>query len=69
MRKEPILCDFKEVKLSVPRVKLIKLLWKKSFLQYDEIIFLKTQLWKAEAAENKILHIKSIIERTLLKTA
>ena len=67
MYNEPILCDFKEVKLSVPKYKLIKLLFKKSHLARDEVIFLKGQLRKAETAENKILHIKSIIIKTLLK--
>ena len=67
MRKEPILCEFKEVRLNVPRYKLLKLYFKRSFLQHDELIFLKALHWKAEAAENKILHIKSIIEKALLK--
>ena len=67
MYKEPELAKFKEIKVSVPRLKLIKLLFKKSHLQYDELIFLKALHWRVEAAENKILHIKSIIEKTLLK--
>ena len=67
MYKEPKLADFKEVKLNIPRYKLIRLLFKKSHLHYDELIFLKVLHWKVEAAENKILHIKSIIEKALLK--
>jgi len=67
LKEEPKLCDFKEVKLVIPRYKLIKLYFKQNFLQHDEAVFLKAMLWKAEAAENKILHIKSIVEKALLK--
>jgi len=66
--KEPRLCDFNQVKLSVPRHKVIKLLFKKSYLDFDELIFLKGLFWKVEAAENKILHLKSLVEKALLKS-
>lgn len=65
--KEPALCEFNRVSLDIPRLKLIKLLFKKSYLDYDDVIFLKALLWKTEAANNKILHVQSIVEKTLLK--
>lgn len=68
MYNEPKLCDFSEVKLSVPRSKLLRLLLKKSYLSHEEYIFLKALLWKTEAANNKILHVESIIRKALLKT-
>lgn len=66
-RKDPRLCDFNRIELSVPRLKLIKLLFKKSYLEAEETIFLKALLWKTESAEAKILHVRSIIEKILLK--
>ena len=67
-KKEPVLCNFDKVELSVPRLKLIKCLFKKSFLTHDEMIFLKGLLWRAESADNKIRHIISIADRALLKS-
>lgn len=66
--REPRLCDFSKIELTVPRHKLIQLLFKRNFLQADETIFLKSMLWKSEAALNKLLHVKSICEKSLLKS-
>ena len=66
-KPEPVLCDFNKVELSVPRYKLIKLLFKKHYLAPDETVFLKGLLWKSEAAENKLAHVQSIIRKALLK--
>ena len=63
------LCDFNKVELSIPRLRLVKLLFKKTYLTQEETHFLRVLLWKSESAENKILHIKSIIEKTLFKSA
>ena len=68
-RQESVLCDFNKVELSIPRLRLIKLLFKKSYLDYEETIFLKALLWKTEAANYKILHVQSIIEKALRKSA
>ena len=65
--KDPILCDFSKVELKIPRLKLIKLLMKKSYLQAEETIFLKALLWQTESANNKILHVQSLCEKALLK--
>jgi hypothetical protein len=62
------LCEFTKVELSVPRLKLIKLLLKRSYLTGDEIIFLKALRWKTESANNKILHVMSVIDKALLKS-
>jgi hypothetical protein len=67
IRREPVLCDFNKVELQVPRLRLIKLLWKKHYLDHDEVIFLKALLWQAEAANHKILHVISVAEKALLK--
>ena len=67
-KNDPKLCNFSKVELSVSRLKLIKIYFKKSYLDYEETIFLKALLWRTEAAENKLLHIKSIIEKSLLKS-
>jgi hypothetical protein len=67
-KQSPTLCSFKKVELYVPRLKLIKLLFKKSYLSFDEIIFLKGLHWKTEAAQNKLAHVQSIIEKALLKS-
>jgi hypothetical protein len=67
--KEPILCNFDKVELKVPRLKLLRLLFKRTYLDYAEVIFLKALLWQAEAAENKILHIQSIIRKALFKAS
>jgi hypothetical protein len=64
---EPRLCDFNRISLSVPRFKLIKLLLKRRHLQGEEVIFLKTLQYQIEVKENQILHVKSIIEKALLK--
>lgn len=64
---EPKLCDFGKIELSIPRARLIKLLFKKHYLDADEVIFLKALSWRAESAENKILHVRSIINKALLK--
>jgi len=66
--KEPRLCDFGKIELIIPRLRLLKLLNKKSYITQEEAIFLKAQLWKVESANAKILHVQSIIEKTLLKT-
>ncbi|MDD5355068.1 MAG: hypothetical protein PHY56_00800 [Candidatus Omnitrophica bacterium] len=65
---DPVLCDFNKVELSVPRLKLVRLLFKKSYLTQDEAIFLRGLLWKTESANNKILHVQSIVEKALLKS-
>ena len=66
-KPEPRLCDFNRISVGVPRYKLIELLFKRSYLQEDEVIFLKALHWKVEAAEHKMLHVKSIINKALLK--
>lgn len=65
---EPILCDFNRIVLKVPRLKLVRLLFKKSYLSQEEQIFLKALLWQAESANNQILHVMSLAEKALLKT-
>lgn len=66
-KAEPELCEFNKIELSIPRLRLIKLLFKKSYLDQDETVFLQGLLWKTESAANKILHVQSIIEKALLK--
>jgi hypothetical protein len=67
MRKETKICSFNKIELNIPRLKLLKLLFKRSYLDFEETVFLKGLYWKTEAAENKIAHIKSIVEKALLK--
>jgi len=66
--KGPELCDFNRIELPVPRLNLIKLVFKRTFLSHDETIFLKALLWRAESANNKILHVMSLAEKALLKS-
>lgn len=65
--REPRLCDFSIISMSVKRAKLIKIFWKNDFLTHDELIFLHSLLFRAEIAENQIAHVKSMIHRALLK--
>ena len=67
-KKDPILCDFNRVEISIPRVRLIKLAWKRGYLDYDETIFLRALTWRVEAAINKLLHVQSLAEKALLKS-
>jgi hypothetical protein len=66
MQKTP-LCEFNEVKLNIPRLKLLKLYFKKGLLKHDEKIFLKALSWQVEHAIYKLEHIQSIAEKVLLK--
>ena len=66
---EPKLCDFNSVSLRVPRVKLIRAAWKRSFLTPDEMLFCKSLDWQAESTENKIKHVRSLCAKALLKTS
>lgn len=72
MKTEAILWDFGRVELDIPvskRLKVLKLLDKKTYLTQDEATFLKALQWKAESAANKIAHVKSIIDKALIKSA
>jgi len=66
--QEPRLCEFTEIKLKIPRYRLIKLLFKKGFLTFDEMIFLRSFVLKTEIVENQLLHTRSIAEKALLKS-
>lgn len=66
-KKDPELCSFTKIELSVPRLKLLKCLSKRTFLDWKERVFLTALLWKVEAVEYKVGHVKSIIEKALLK--
>ena len=65
---EPKLCDFNSVSIRVPRLKLLKAVFKRSYLSDDERIFCRALDWTAESAENKIKHIRSLCAKALLKT-
>jgi hypothetical protein len=67
LKKDVRLCDFDRIAVSIPRARLLKLVWKKSFLDPEETIFLKALLWKIESANNKILHVQSLAYKALLK--
>jgi len=67
VKTEPRLCSFRKVEISIPSKKLIKIYFKKNFLDAEETIFLKALEWKVEAAENRLAHVKSIIVKALLK--
>ena len=59
--KEPSLCNFNKIELNIPHLRLIKLLFKRTYLSHEESHFLRVLLWKTECVENKVLHIKSIL--------
>lgn len=65
---EPKLCDFDRVELKVPRVKLLKLLSKKTHLCFEETVFLRFLVSRTEVANHRILHVQSIAEKALLKS-
>jgi hypothetical protein len=67
-KEEPRLCDFNRITCDIPRVKLLKLVDKKRLLDHEEYIFLRAFLWKIELTENKVSHVKSLIEKALLKS-
>ena len=72
MKTDPDLWSFGKVELDIPvskRLKVLKLLDKKTYLTQDETIFLTVLLWKTEAANYQILHVQSIIEKALRKCA
>ena len=67
-KQGPVLCDFNRISLSIPRVKLIKMAFKQTYLDFDEIIILKALLLQIELAENKLAHVRSLIDKARLKT-
>jgi len=67
-KSEPRLCSFNCIELKIPRLRLIKLAWTPRLLNYEDYIFLKVLSYKAEAAENKILHVQSLVRKALLKS-
>ncbi len=69
-KKEVKLCDFNRIELKIPsnqRVKLIKLAYKPTFLNHEELVFCKTWQYKTELIINQALHLKSIAEKALLR--
>ena len=68
-KKEPTLCDFERVEFKTRRKRLIKIVFVKRFLDIDEIAFLKSLEWQAEDAQNKIAHVRSLIDKAMLKMA
>lgn len=66
-KKGPELCEFNCVNLSIPRLRLVKLAWGRDYLKEDDAVFLKGLLLKTEAAENKLKHVKSVVEKAMLR--
>lgn len=67
---EARLCDFTKIELSIPytvRIRLIKLSYKQTFLDADELMFCKIWQWKADMIIKKALHLRSISEKALLR--
>jgi hypothetical protein len=67
-KKEPTLCEFSKVEIRIPRLKLIKLVWEKHFNQSDDTVFLMVLEARVEAAQNKLAHVRSLIDKALLKS-
>ena len=66
---ESALCEFTKVELKIPRRKLLKLHHQKHYLDHEDDMFLRKLLDMTEQANYKILHVQSIIEKVLRKSA
>ena len=62
------LCEFNQIQMPVPRVRLVRLALKKDYLSQEEAGFIRAMLWRAEATLYKVQHVMSICERALRKT-
>lgn len=61
------LCPFIEIRFSVPRKFILKVLHKKTYLTNEETAKTRVKLEEVEKILNQANHIKSLIEKGLLK--
>ncbi len=66
MAKEKI-CQFKTIRVNVPRKMLIKLFYCNRYLTHKETVKIGQKLTQIEKEINKLLHVRSIVEKVLLK--
>lgn len=64
--KEKI-CQFKTVKVNIPKKMLIKLFYCNRPLTIQEGIKLDQKLTQLENKINQLLHVRSVVEKVLLK--
>ena len=59
---------FSEVRVFLPRIKIIKLSDKVGYIPDENVPALRAKLVEIEAAINKLNHAKSVLERILLRS-
>ena len=65
----PDICEFSEIRLSVPRKKIIALFRSHMHLSQRDTLKMRAFSCLLERELNKCLHLKSITERILLKAS
>ncbi len=66
MEKEKI-CQFKTIRVNIPQKMLIKLFYCNRFLTHKETRKISQKLALIDKEINKLLHVRSIVERIFLK--
>lgn len=61
------ICDFNEVRVSIPKAKIRKQIAGSSFLSDEDAKFFKEKSAEIEAALNKLAHARSIVEKIRLR--
>jgi len=67
MGKE-IICQFKIIKINVPQKTIIRLYYAKRYLTLEERSKISQKSTQIEKEFNKLLHLRSIVEKILLKS-
>lgn len=58
---------FRSIRLNVPRRSLIRLFHSEHSLTTKELVNLRTKLREIEQVENKVRHVRNLVERLLLR--
>jgi len=61
------LCQFSEVRVSIPRDKIVRCYDKKYYLSDEETVFFREKRKEIEEALNRLNHAANIVDRILLK--
>lgn len=62
------ICQFNIIKVNVPQKFLIRCFYKQGYLTTKEITRISQKLTQINQVENQLLHLKSIVEKCLLKS-
>jgi hypothetical protein len=67
MITDPILCPHRQIRITVPRAKLRKLFYHHSSLNPQQSAKLRTYLAKIDNTINQINHVRSVVDKILLR--